>query len=67
VDCHQPAAGGVIANPDPEKFSIVSVVDGVVASHGGRRFAKGCFLLLPRGASPLTALEDAVVLQVTVP
>jgi len=60
-------AGGTISNPDPEKFSILSVVDGALQSAAGRRFEKGQFLLLPRGASPVRAAGAADVLQITVP
>jgi len=61
------AAGETIANPDGGRFSILSVVGGMLESASGRRFAKGQFLLLPGNAQPLRALENAVVLQVTLP
>jgi len=61
------AAGQTIANPTPGEFSILSVVEGALASAAGRRFTKGRFMLLPRGAAPLTALEPSTVLQVTLP
>jgi mannose-6-phosphate isomerase len=61
------AAGGTLANPDPEKFSIVMVIDGALAGAGGRRFGKGGTLLLPRGSEPLTAVSGTDVLQITVP
>ena len=61
------AAGQAIANPEPGKFSILSVVEGILQSTAGRRFTKGACLLLPRDAPPLTALENATVLQVTLP
>ncbi len=67
TDRLQLAAGGILSNPDPEKFSIVSVVEGSVKSAGGREFAKGSFLLLPKGAAPLAAEVDSTVLQVTLP
>jgi mannose-6-phosphate isomerase len=60
-------AGKTIANPVEGKFSILSVVDGVLESEGGRCLTKGRFLLLPRDASPLRVVEDSVVLQVTLP
>jgi mannose-6-phosphate isomerase len=60
-------AGETIANPGAGKFSILSVVDGVLESESGRRFPKGRFILLPRDAAPLRAVEDSVVLQVTLP
>jgi len=61
------AAGATIANPDCGRFSILSVVEGVLESNGGRRFPKGSFLVLPRGGAPLKAPEDSTVLQVTLP
>ncbi len=61
------AAGSEIANPDPERFSIVSVVDGCLESAGGPHLEKGRFALLPRGSAPLKACKDSAVLQVTLP
>jgi len=61
------AAGETIANPVAGKFSILSVVDGALESESGRRFTKGRFLLVPRDAAPLRAVEGSVVLQVTLP
>jgi mannose-6-phosphate isomerase len=60
-------AGDAIANPVANRFSILSVVDGLLESNGGRRFAKGSFLLLPRDAAPLRALEGSTVLRITMP
>ncbi len=59
-------AGETLANPG-DAFSIVSVVEGALRSAEGRSFGKGQFLLLPKGASPVTAAEESVVLQVTLP
>lgn len=64
---HSLAEGEMLSNPDPEKFSIVTAVDGMLQSAGGRRFEKGRCLLLPRGAEPLRAIVPAEVLQVTLP
>jgi len=61
------ATGDSIVNPEPECFSIVGVLDGVLVSAGGRRFAKGQFLLLPRDARPLHAERSTTLLQVTLP
>jgi mannose-6-phosphate isomerase len=61
------AVGESIGNPQTGKFSIVSVVQGAVESAAGRHFGPGQFLLLPCDAVPLTALENSVVLQVTLP
>ncbi len=59
--------GDHLTNPDPEKFSIVSVVSGALKSAAGRIFGKGQFILLPRGCDHLTALEESSVLQITLP
>lgn len=61
------AAGDALGPDDGGRFSIVSVVDGLVRSAGGRTFPKGSFLLLPRGADPLVAVEPSTLLQVTLP
>ena len=60
------AVGQTIANPRDDRFSIISVVAGQLEGDG-RRFSKGQFILLPRGAAPLTAIENSGVLQVTLP
>jgi mannose-6-phosphate isomerase len=67
TDRKQLAPGQSISNPEAGKFSILSVVEGELESAAGRRFDKGRFLLLPRDASPLRAVTDATVLQVTLP
>lgn len=61
------AANTSVGNPDPERFSIVTVVKGVLESKDGRRYEAGDFLLLPRDSEPLTAHTDAVILQTTIP
>lgn len=61
------AAGETITNPDAERFSIISVVDGCLESAGGTHLKKGSFALLPRGITPLKACRESVVLQVTLP
>jgi mannose-6-phosphate isomerase len=67
VDRISPASGQTIANPVPGRFSILSVVQGLLESECGRRFTQGRFLLLPCDAAPLRALEDSVILQITLP
>jgi mannose-6-phosphate isomerase len=59
--------GQTITNPRDDQFSILSVVEGVLESDGGRRFEKGRFILLPRDGAPLKALDDTTVLQITLP
>lgn len=60
-------SGQMISNPDAERFSILSIVEGTLVSEGGQRFNKGQFMLIPRHGTPLTALENTTVLQVTLP
>ena len=61
-------AGAPLANPDPARFSIVTVVNGRLRSPGDHRtFHPGDFLLLPRGAKPLAAHLDSTILQTTIP
>ncbi|NWK56144.1 class I mannose-6-phosphate isomerase [Verrucomicrobiaceae bacterium N1E253] len=59
--------GCSIGNPDPERFSIVTVVKGQITSTDGRTYQAGDFLLQPQGAAPLTASTDASILQTTIP
>ncbi|MBK1832974.1 type I phosphomannose isomerase catalytic subunit [Roseibacillus ishigakijimensis] len=59
-------AGGSIENPQADRFSLVAVVSGQVKSASGNH-EPGDWLLLPKGAAPLEALVDSVVLQVTLP
>lgn len=56
-----------LGNPDPDRFSIVTVLDGELHSVDGRRFGAGCSLLLPRGSDPLEAVTEASVLQISIP
>ena len=59
--------GQSLANPRDDRFSIISVVAGQLEGAGGRRCRKGQFILSPRDGEPLTALEDSIVLQITLP
>ena len=61
------SADGSIGNPDPGRFSILSVVDGQLRSEGGRKFGKGQILLLPKNATSLIAMESSSVLRITLP
>lgn len=67
VDQLEIPEGGSLGNPDPDRFSIVSVVDGELRASDGRTFVPGDFLLLPREGDPLEASTDASVLQTTIP
>ena len=59
--------GASVRHPDPDRFCIVSVVEGTLLAADGRKFPKGSFLIQPRGASPLTASGPAMALCVTLP
>ena len=59
--------GAGLGNPDPGRFSIVTVVDGELRASDDRRFGVGCVLLLPRGGTQLEAVSGASVLQTSIP
>ena len=59
--------GTSIGNPDPERFSIITVVSGKLESGDGRTHTPGDFLFMPANACPLSAASDATILQTTVP
>ena len=67
VDRHSIAPGDTLTNPNPERFSILTVVTGELQALGGQTYRPGDFLLLPRGSFPLTATAETVVLQTTIP
>jgi mannose-6-phosphate isomerase len=59
--------GHLLTNPDPDRFTIIGLVEGSLLSTDDRRFTKGDFLILPKGASPLVAQGPTVALQVELP
>ncbi|MFN6017017.1 MAG: mannose-6-phosphate isomerase, partial [Verrucomicrobiota bacterium] len=59
--------GEPLTNPNVEKFSIISIVDGALKSADGRHFAKGQFILMPKASSPLIAEQNSTILQITLP
>lgn len=59
--------GESIGNLHTDRFSILTIVEGELASDCGRRFQKGQFILLPRGAAALNVLADSSVLQISLP
>ncbi|MCU0749743.1 MAG: class I mannose-6-phosphate isomerase [Akkermansiaceae bacterium] len=61
------AAGETLSNPEPGRFSIISVVDGNLKTAAGRVLGKGMFALLPKGCDALQAETASSVLQVTLP
>ncbi|MGC6466827.1 MAG: type I phosphomannose isomerase catalytic subunit [Akkermansiaceae bacterium] len=60
------SAGDSIKSPS-ERFSIITVVEGEISSASGRNFKAGDFLLLPKGADPLTSIAGSRVLQTYLP
>ncbi len=67
IDKRSLKSGESISNPDDHQFSILSVVEGELKTSSGRCYKKGQFILVPRASAPLTALDDSIVLQVTLP
>jgi mannose-6-phosphate isomerase len=59
--------GDFIKNPDDGQFSILTVVSGQLTDSEARHHEKGAFVMMPRGSSGLMALEDTVLLQITLP
>lgn len=60
------AIGATISSADPEKFCVLSIVEGAV-NGGGIEYPKGSFLLLPRAASPVIAKEPSTILRISLP
>ena len=67
VDQLKLSANSKVTNPNPERFSILTVVTGVLKSSNGQRYKTGDFILLPRSAEPLTTESDALILQTIIP
>jgi len=63
----QLTAGASLGNPQPERFSIITVVSGNVSDTAGGSYKAGDFFILPRGADPLTVTGDATILQTVIP
>ena len=60
---HDLAAGDIISNPLPGRFSLITVVSGCLENMHNT----GCTVLLPRGADGLAATAPTKVLQITIP
>ncbi len=67
VDKSELGCGEEFGNLDGERFSIVTVVSGELRDIEGQVYVAGDFMISPRGASPLCVVEDAVILETTVP
>jgi mannose-6-phosphate isomerase len=59
---HHLTTGETIANPQPDYFSLITVISGSL----NQIHPKGQTLLLPKFSEPLTATEPTSVLQITI-
>ena len=66
VDRHEIPPGGSIPGLD-DRFSIITVISGSLASFEGSTFQQGDFFILPREASPVTSPDGATILQTRLP
>lgn len=57
----------LVSNPSANEFSIFVIMEGSLKSAAARYFSKGQTLLLPRNSSPLEAVEETTILQITLP
>ena len=60
---HHLKAGESISNPTPDRFSILTVVEGSLENH----YQKGQTILLPASSAAMVANENSTVLQITIP
>jgi mannose-6-phosphate isomerase len=60
---HHLEAGDSIANESPDRFSLITVVEGTL--DGG--ISSGQTVLLPKNSTPLNATERTSVLRITIP
>ncbi|MES2983481.1 MAG: type I phosphomannose isomerase catalytic subunit [Verrucomicrobiota bacterium] len=60
---HHLKEGEVIANPQADRFSLITVISGSL----NQIYIKGQTILLPKSALPLIATESTSVLQITIP
>ena len=59
--------GASLGNPQPNRFSIITVVSGSLKDDAGVVYNAGEFLILPRNANPMTVSETAIILQTVIP
>ncbi len=59
--------GASLGNPQPERFSVITLVSGSICDAAGTRYKPGDFFILPRGAEPLTVTAEATILQTVIP
>ncbi len=67
VDQLQLSEGDSIHNPEGDKFSILTVVEGSLTDCDGNQHTPGSFLLNPAGAKQMTANTNSIILQTTLP
>lgn len=67
VDKLELMSGTEVGNPDPERFSIVTIVSGELSDAAGRVYLPGDFMILPRGAEALRVRDQTVILQTMIP
>ena len=67
VDRLRLSEGDTVSNPDADKFSIFTVVEGRLSDCDGNTHAAGSFLLSPVGAEGMIASADSLILQTTLP
>ncbi|MCE2960278.1 MAG: type I phosphomannose isomerase catalytic subunit [Akkermansiaceae bacterium] len=60
---HHLSTGETIGNPNPNQFSLITVVSGSL----DHIYASGQTILLPKSSEPLTSTEPTSVLQITIP
>ncbi len=58
---------GDTVEPLNERFSIITVITGILESANGNQFKKGDFLILPKSGAALTAMGKTKILQTTIP
>ena len=64
---HELGAGEVIGNPMTDRFSIVTLIEGILQSSEGRTFTAGDSILLPKGDQSLSATTPVKLLQTIIP
>ena len=64
---HQLEAGESIGNPNPDRFSIITLLEGILHSKEKRIFSSGVSFILPQGNHLLTATKSVKLLQTVIP
>lgn len=64
---HSLDTGDRIGNPDPKRFSILTMLEGTLHSENNRAFTSGTNFILPKGTQLLTAGGPVKLLQTVIP